>query len=501
MARRKKRVGGSRRKPKPKAKFRSKVDIELVDQLLYRFVALVKQGLEVMLCDPSELTQKEFRQNPELAHSSEDIPKLVLWTAVGVHELPLDEFCQHVLTHPAWAELLGVQRQADLEQLKVDYDHYSMRLIELAVHDRLKEGDKKDRRAVEQRPKVQDEFAEFIGASQVLKLLKKRLRPFLKRLDKLDPKHPPHRPRDYRTRSFVLGDVLRWMLGLQSTDELIRKLKQHPSLAGAVNFVPGDIPCKSTFSRRRMAVPLDDLKAILHELVEVLRRCKVIDGRAWAVDLSRLPTYSSVSKNYPDRPNGKSDPEAAFCGYPDNDGGLQFGYCLLWVVDFKTELPIALVFGAGNAQDSPLTLPLLKEACTEHPQLARQCQYFVADGGYDTIDIFNFILQRLRALPTITKNPRNAADPTADLATDELCVLRRRSLWYMALFHSRTSVERTNSWLKLTFNLKNQKQRGWNEVEHCLLFAAIAMLGVAWVAVKTGHPDKIRSARTWISCT
>jgi hypothetical protein len=69
----------------------------------------------------------------------------------------------------------------------------------------------------------------------------------------------------------------------------------------------------------------------------------------------------------------------------------------------------------------------------------------------------------------------------------------------MALFHSRTSVERTNSWAKLTFNLKNQKQRGWNEVEHCVLFAAIAMLSVAWVAVKTGHPDKIRSARTWIT--
>ena len=50
----------------------------------------------------------------------------------------------------------------------------------------------------------------------------------------------------------------------------------------------------------------------MHELVEVLRRCKVIDGRAWVVDLTRLPTYSSVSKSYPDRPNGKSDLEAAF---------------------------------------------------------------------------------------------------------------------------------------------------------------------------------------------
>lgn len=422
---------------------------------------------------------------------------LVLWTAVGAYELPWPEFCQHVLSHPDWADLLGVQTQADLDGLHVE--HCQVRLIELAVHDALKEGDKQDQRPVEQRPTVQDEFAEFIGASRILKLLKKRLRPFLKRLDQQDPRRPRHRPRDYRTRSFVLADVLRWMLGLRSTDELIRKLKQHPTLAGAVNFKPGEIASKSTFCRRRMAVSLDDLKAILHELVDVLVRCKVIDGRAWVIDLSRVPTYSSVSKTYPDRPNGKSDPEAAFCGYPDNDGGLQFGYCLLWVVDFKTELPMALVFGAGGAQDSPLALPLLKQACAEHPQLARQCQYFIADGGYDAIDIFGFILQRLRALPTITKNPRNASNPEADLATDEFCVLRRRSPWYMALFHSRTSVERTNGWAKLTFNLKYHKQRGWDAVERCVLFAAIAMLSVAWVAVKTGHPDKIRSARTWIS--
>ncbi len=501
MARKKKGTGGSSRGSEPKPEFCSQVEDEIVDQLLYRFVTLVKQGLELMLDDPSELTRTEFRQNPALAHTAEDIPELVLWTGVMAYELPWPEFCQHVLTHPAWGSLLEVQTEADLDRLSVGLENYGVRLIELAVHDALKEGDKQDQRPAGQKPPVQDEFAEFIGASCVLKMLKKRPQPFLKGLDQQDPKHPRHRPRTYRSRSFVLADVLRWLLGLQSTAELIRKLKQHPSLAGAANFKPGEIATKSTFSRRRMVIPLDDLKAILHELVEVLRRCKVIDGRAWVVDLSRVPTYSSVSKTYPDRPSGKSDPEAAFCGYPDNDGGLQFGYCLLWVVDFKTELPIALVFGAGNAQDSPLALPLLAQACAQHPHLARRCHYFIADGGYDTLDLFDFILHRLRALPAITKNPRNAADPQADLATDTYCVLRRRSLLYQALFHSRTSVERTNSWAKLTFNLKHHKHRGWQAVERCVLLAAIAMLGLAWVAVKTGHPDKIRSARTWISCT
>jgi len=494
-----KRASRSPQRARPKPEFRSRVEAEVVDRLLYRFVALVKRGLELMLDAPSELTRKEFRRNPELVYTAEEIPTLVLWAAVGAYELPWPEFCQHVLTHPQWAELLGVETQADLDRLNLPLERCPHRLIELAVHDALKEGDKQDQRPAAQRPAAQAECAEFIGVSRVLKLLKKRLRPFLKRLDQGDPKYPRHRPRTYRTRSFLLADLLRWMLGLQSSDELIRKLKQHPHLAGAVNFTPGHIPSKATFSRRRVVVPLDDLKAILHELVEVLVRCKVIDGRAWVIDLARVPTYSSVSKTYPDRPNGKSDAEAAFCGYPDNDGGLQFGYCLLWVVDFKTELPFALVFGAGNAQDSPLAKPLLEQACAQHPDLARCCEYAIADGGYDTLELFDFILRRLRALPAITKNPRHAADPEADLATDELCVLRRRSPLYMALFHCRTSIERTTSWAELTFNLKYHKHRGWDAVEHCVLFAAIAMLSVAWVAVKTGHPEKIRSARTWIS--
>ncbi|MBU0493609.1 MAG: transposase [Chloroflexi bacterium] len=499
MATKKNRRKRSGQRSRPKSEFRNQVEADVVDRLLHRFVALVKHGLELMLHDPSELARKEFRQNPDLVYTAEEVPILVLWAAVGAYELSWLAFCQQILTHPAWAELLGVETQADLDRLAVGLEQCPVRVIELAVHDGLKEGDKQDRRPVEQRPPVREEHAQYIGITLVLKLLKKRLRPFLKRLDQCDPKRPHHRPRTYRTRSFVLADLARWMLGLQSTDELIRELAQHPGLAGAVNFRPGAIPSKATFSRRRMAVPLADLRAILHELVAVLVRCRVIDGRAWVVDLTRVPTYSSVSKPYPDRLNGKSDPEAAFCGYPDNDGGFQFGYCLVWIVDFKTELPIALVFGAGNAQDSPLAQPLLEQACAEHPHLARRCEYFIGDGGYDTLAIFDFILTRLKALPAITKNPRNAADPEADLATDARCILRRRSPLYMALFHSRTSVERTNSWAKLTFNLKYHKQRGWNAVEHGVLLAAIAMLSVAWVAVKTGHPDQIRSARTWIS--
>jgi len=326
MAKGQKRTRGPRPQAKPKAGFRSQMAPQLLDQLLLRFVRLVQHGLELMLQAPSERAREVLRQHPELTYGPADVPVLVAWAAQGAYELAGADFCQHVLTHPDWQTVLGVQSPADWDHLAAGFDQVHPRLIELAVHDALKEGDKQDTRPAEERPPVLDEWAASIGASQVVKRLKKRLRPFLKRLDAHDPRQPAHRPRTYRTRSFLLADLLRWMLGLSSTEELRRKMRDHPALAGAANFQPGHIPSKATFSRRRMVIPLADLWAILHELVKVLRHLRVIDGQAWVLDLTRVPTHSSVSKKYPTQPNGKSDPQAAFCGYPDNDGGWQFGY-------------------------------------------------------------------------------------------------------------------------------------------------------------------------------
>ena len=297
MARSGRRSSGKRRCSKPPRTFRRRVDAEVIDDLLRRFVELVKRGLELMLTQPSALAEQDLRRWPALAYEAADIRVLIVWTAWQAYEMDWLDFCQHVLTHPAWQTLLGVQTQADLDAVHSGFDGIRVRLIELAVHDALKEGDKQDARPASDKPTAQDRYAEYIGVSQVLKALKKQLRPRLKRLDAHDPCHPRHRPRDYRTRSFLLADLLRWMVHLDSTNELIRVLEQHPGLTGAVNFTPGEIPSASTFSRRRMAVPLDDLKAILNALIDVLTKLKVIDGRAWVIDLTRVPTFSSVSKH------------------------------------------------------------------------------------------------------------------------------------------------------------------------------------------------------------
>lgn len=499
-SRQKKRSGLRQKRP---VKFRTNVACDQVDYLLRALIQTVKQGLALLLSEPSALSQKVLRQNPQWAVNAEMNLVLVTWAAFVAWDKPWAEFCQLVLADPVWQALLATPDQPTLDERRVQFGAVIPRLVELAVHDALKAGDKQDNRAEAERTPVETEFSQRIGAAEVFKRLKKRIRPWLEALDQADPvkrgQHsPPHRPRTYWTRSFLLADLLRWLLHLASTDELIRELADYAHLAGAVNFKPGVIPDKSTFSRRRQLIPMAELMAILHQLVRLLIKFKVIDGQAWIIDLTRVPTHSSVKKAYPDRPNNKSDPEAEFCGYRDNDDALQFGYCLLFVIDFKTELPFACLFANGSAHDSPLAEPILQQALAQHPDLTARCTYAMADGNYDTSPFFSFVLNKLGAIPVVTKNPRHASDPAADLATDTLALLRRPGPLHQALFNCRSSVERTNSRAKLLFNLKYHKHRGWEAVQRCCLLSTIAMLTVALVAIETGHPDKLRKGWTWI---
>ncbi len=113
MAQRKKRRGKKTSKPV----FRGQVEMEMIDQLLRRFVGLVKRGLELMLTEPSELVREEFRQQPDLVYQVTDIPALVVWTAVGISERPWVEFSQQVVEQPAWQAVLGVFTAVELEQV------------------------------------------------------------------------------------------------------------------------------------------------------------------------------------------------------------------------------------------------------------------------------------------------------------------------------------------------------------------------------------------------
>lgn len=486
------------RRRKPSARFRKQVPKELVTWLIGRLLVLVARGLELVLEEPSETAQQWLKQHPDAWYEAEQVPYILLWVARQAWETDLDELPQY-LDDEVWA-LLGADFVWDSARISQEFERIHPRVVELAIHDALKEEDKADPRPPEEQPTPQAAYEQAIDIAQLLKLFKKRVGSFLKRMDQQDEAATSNggAPRTYRTRSFLLGDMLRWLLRLRSTEELRRWLKRYSFIAGAANFQPDEIPDKSTFSRRRPDISFETLLEMFHALVEALAKMGVISGQALIIDLTALQTYSNVAKELHREAGERSDPEARFRGFNAADGLIQYGYNIILVVDFKTELPIGFLFVAGDERDSPHAVPALKQAEREHPEVVAKTEFVFADSGYDAVDIFRHILDQIRAMPLITKNPRNAADPEADLLTDELCVLHRQGLIHKALFRTRTGVERTNSRVKLDFNLKYHKHRGFEAVRLCAITACLCMLAVAVVAMDTGHPDKMRRNITWV---
>lgn len=487
---------GQGRRHQPSSRFRAQVPDELATRLIGRLLALVARGLELLLTEPSETAQKWLKQHPEAWFEAGQVPYILLWVAMQAWESDLEGLPER-LDDEARA-LLGPDFVWDPVRLEQELARLHPRVVELAIHDALKEGDKEDPRPPEERPTPQEEYEQVIAVAQLLKRFKRRVRPFLKQMDHQDRAAKVGAPRRYRSRSFFLADMMRWLLRWRSTEQLRRWLKRYAFLAGAANFRPGQIPNKSTFSRRHPLIPLATLLEMFHALVEVLAKMGVISGQALIIDLTALQTYSNVAKELQRQPEERSDPEARFRGFNAADGLIQYGYNIVVVVDFKTELPIAFLFVEGNENDSPHAVPALEQAEREHPTVVARTEFIFADGNYDAVHIFRHILERIGALPVITKNPRNAADPGADLLTDELCVLYRKGLMHKALFRSRTAVERTNSRIKLDFNLKYHKNRGFATVGLCAITACLCMLAVAVVAMDTGHPDKMRCPITWV---
>jgi hypothetical protein len=88
MARSHKAARSKPRRTQPKRVFRQQVDAEVVDTLLRRFVELVKQGLELMLTQPTEWAAKVLRQHPEWVYTAADIPVYIAWAAWTAYDLP-----------------------------------------------------------------------------------------------------------------------------------------------------------------------------------------------------------------------------------------------------------------------------------------------------------------------------------------------------------------------------------------------------------------------------
>ena len=135
-----------------------------------------------------------------------------------------------------------------------------------------------------------------------------------------------------------------------------------------------------------------------------------------------------------------------------------YGFKLHLLVDCQTKFPIALIVGNGIAHDSTLAIPLLKKA----KRFLKKQGYVLADKGYDSQDIVNWInkmLARKAGIP-IRKMPSKGKNYTWEAAWRNFQIKAKGRTLKKSIYNWRTEVERIFANLKRSFHLGKEETRG-----------------------------------------
>ncbi len=262
--------------------------------------------------------------------------------------------------------------------------------------------------------------------------------------------------------------LAKYVLGISSTDALIRTLENNPFIA-EVCGVRDNIPHKSTFSRffGRLADPryLHLLKNVSRELVRHHYKTLPNFGKQVALDATTLKGWSNGARTI------KADPEAGWCVKRGTHGTREYtyGWKLHLLVDCASEMPIAANISAGNVGDIVRASNVLSEARfttnSFHPE------HVIADRGYSSSALVHLIHRQYRAEPLIQVNPshKKLMARWEEKMTPNL----------RAILPLRQSVERVFSRLKGQRSLNHiTVRRKFKVTAHCYL-ALIAMQGLA----------------------
>lgn len=169
----------------------------------------------------------------------------------------------------------------------------------------------------------------------------------------------------------------------------------------------------------------------------------LIKGRLVAMDSSFVKTFSHKEE---------------FGSEGWNEFKKAYGFKLHLLVDCQTKFPLALIIGNGIAHDSTLAIPLLQKA----KKYLLQQGYVLADKGYDSEDIVNWIVKELsrKAGIPIRKMPYKKKRQTWEGATNNFQIKAKGRTLKKSIYNWRTEIERVFSRLKRTFHLGKEETRG-----------------------------------------
>ena len=264
-----------------------------------------------------------------------------------------------------------------------------------------------------------------------------------------------------------------------------------------------------------------------------------------AVDATKIIAWSNYFKNKDKDKNSRSDPDAEEVVKGQREGAMWFGYQAHILVCATYGIPIMVIVKPAKAHESTQMLPLLRIGRNELDNF--KPRFILADGAYDSKEIYRAIVEEFKAVPIIPLNPRRvtkqdglarcpagipwvfqgydkkqkalkyrcpldcyeqgclwsrrcsgsecvrvAKVPLREDYRKHIQVPRHTKQW-KELYNMRTAVERAFAMSKGFRALENPHVRGIEKVRlHCLL-SMIAMQAWALGMIKLGQPERIRS--------
>ena len=255
---------------------------------------------------------------------------------------------------------------------------------------------------------------------------------FLKKYDALfqafdmiydQPDYPALGRKGYPRSAYIKALIYQKAERIKFISDLVRDLESRPVLSQMCGFDPGCIPDASQFSRFMSATNNSELEDLFHQA----GRMNVNNGIATldVVIADSKPIKANTRHNNPKNPNRtldktaniKRNPAATFSYYsyikqPFDGKKKEFAY--FWgyrthVLISRKGIPLIEITLPNNQTDGKVAKRMLRKLVRVYGQ--KKGRIFLGDAGYDDRELYDFIVEQLKAEPFIPLNPRNTQPP------------------------------------------------------------------------------------------
>jgi hypothetical protein len=239
----------------------------------------------------------------------------------------------------------------------------------------------------------------------------------------------------YGFTAFTKAFVYKHQQSIKSVPELIRDLESRPILAEMCGFPNGRLPDDSRFYEFLKKTNNSKFQEILHASGKILLAKDAISLDILIADSK--PIKANTKHNNPKNPNRslnkhqkiKRNPNATLSYYSyikqPTETGSSKKFTFFWgyrthVLISAEGVPLVEMTKPNNITDDKIAKKLLSKLVRIYGQ--KKGRIFIADSGYDSRELYDFIVKQIKAKPYIPINPRNKQpDKVLGKNGDPLC--------------------------------------------------------------------------------